>query len=397
MIRPGTSVSKHIRNAPLSKMQILYGQNKHSSNYSNKEIDTQIPSAETFINLNDWTGAIAVLELDKFSKSKETLPWLAYCYFHNGDYKRALSIYRDFAKKYPLMPMILEQSLCLFGLFKYQESQALAEKAEDSPLKARILYQCAQKLDNDSALMSAHRKLGSSVEDRLSVAAIHLQRSHLDDSVDIYKKIMLENRNYKALNYYLALCYYKQELYDVAEEVLGEYLKHFPTSVLGNNLAAAIQFQLNSEMQAKEVLKKLQKNYEGADLTSQYDSLSHNQCVFNGGENALKVFPPLVEIFPEAKLNLVIYHLKQKNWQDAYKLVSDLEPRNPKEYALKGVVCAAYGQEVDNSEILLQAQHDFQTVGKRRVWADNRHEQHRMRYDHGQAVLGLVFLFEGKI
>ena len=159
-------------------------------------------------------------------------------------------------------------------------------------------------------------------------------------------------------------CYYKQELFDVAEEVLGEYLKTFPDSVLANNLAAAIQFQLNSEAQANEVLKRLHKNFEGADLPSQYDSLAHNQCVFNGGENALKVFPPLVEIFPEAKLNLVIYHMKQGNWQDAYQLVSDLEPRNPKEYALKGVVCAAFGQEKDNRDILLQAQHDFQTVGR---------------------------------
>ena len=344
-------------------MQILYGQGKQSSNLSNGKQETQIPSAQNFIDRNDWMGAIAVLELDKFSQKQETLLWLAYCYFHNGDYKKALAIYKDLAKKQN-SKLHLEQALCLFGMFKFQESQAMADQAEDCALKARILYQCAQKLDNDSALMSAHRKLGNSVEDRLSVAAIHLQRSHLDDSVDIYKKIMLENRNYKALNYYLALCYYKQELFDVAEEVLGEYLKSYPDSVLANNLAAAIQFQLNSEAQAREVLKRLQKNFEGADLSSQYDSLAHNECVFNGGENALKVFPPLVDIFPEAKLNLVIYHMKQGNWQDAYQLVSDLEPRNPKEYALKGVVCASFGQEKDNRDILLQAQHDFQTVGK---------------------------------
>lgn len=345
-------------------MQILYGQGKQSPGSSPSPQEAQIPSADSFIQRNDWTGAIAVLELDKFSQKRETILWLAYCYFHNGDYKKALALYKDFSKKNPLTPLHLEQALCLFGMFKFQESQTKAQQAEDGALKARILYQCAQKLDNDSALMTAHRQLGSSVQDRLSVAAIHLQRSHLDDSVDIYKKILLENRNYKALNYYLALCYYKQELFDVAEEVLGEYLKTFPDSVLANNLAAAIQFQLNSEAQANEVLKRLHKNFEGADLPSQYDSLAHNQCVFNGGENALKVFPPLVEIFPEAKLNLVIYHMKQGNWQDAYQLVSDLEPRNPKEYALKGVVCAAFGQEKDNRDILLQAQHDFQTVGR---------------------------------
>lgn len=289
--------------------------------------------------------------------------WLAYCYFHNGDYKKALQVYIDVNKRHPEKRLELEKSLCMFGMFKFEESKAEAEKAEDSALKMRLLYQCAQKLENDSELMNAHRRLSQSAEDQLSVAAIHLQRSHLDDSVDIYKKLLLENTNFRGLNYYLSLCYYKQELFDLADEVLQEYLRAHPKSVLANNLAAAIQFQLNGESKASEVLKKLCKHFEGADLFPKNDCLAHNQCVFSGGENALKVFPPLAEVFPEARLNLVIYHMKNDNWEDAYKLVGDLEPSCPKEYALKGVVCAIYGQLKDNKDILLQAQHDFQTVG----------------------------------
>lgn len=35
------------------------------------------------------------------------------------------------------------------------------------------------------------------------------------------------------------------------------------------------------------------------------------QVVFRGGEGALQVLPPLVDVIPEARLNLVIYYLQQ--------------------------------------------------------------------------------------
>ena len=41
------------------------------------------------------------------------------------------------------------------------------------------------------------------------------------------------------------------------------------------------------------------------------------------GENALKVFPPLMELYPEAKLNLVIHYLKQEDIESAYKLMQN--------------------------------------------------------------------------
>lgn len=35
------------------------------------------------------------------------------------------------------------------------------------------------------------------------------------------------------------------------------------------------------------------------------------QVVFQNGEGALQVLPPLVDVIPEARLNLVIYYLKE--------------------------------------------------------------------------------------
>ena len=39
--------------------------------------------------------------------------------------------------------------------------------------------------------------------------------------------------------------------------------------------------------------------------------LQSPQVVFRGGEGALQVLPPLIDVISEARLNLVIYYLRQ--------------------------------------------------------------------------------------
>ena len=65
--------------------------------------------------------------------------------------------------------------------------------------------------------------------------------------------------------------------------------------------------------------------------------------VFRGGENALQVLPPLIDVIPEARLNLVIYYLKNEEVNEAYQLIKDMECVVPKEYILKAVVHAVIG------------------------------------------------------
>lgn len=74
--------------------------------------------------------------------------------------------------------------------------------------------------------------------------------------------------------------------------------------------------------------------------------------MFRGGENALQVLPPLIDVIPEARLNLVIYYLKNDEINEAYNLIKDMEPVIPKEYILKAVVHAVIGQNTDNKEHL---------------------------------------------
>lgn len=50
----------------------------------------------------------------------------------------------------------------------------------------------------------------------------------------------------------------------------------------------------------------------------------------------------------EARLNLVIHHLKHEDNREAYDLIKDLQPSVPAEYILKGVVNAVLGQELNS-------------------------------------------------
>ena len=64
------------------------------------------------------------------------------------------------------------------------------------------------------------------------------------------------------------------------------------------------------------------------------------------------MLPPLLDIMPEARLNLVIYYLKNEEVNEAYKLVKDMEPVVPKEYIIKAVVHAIIGAVQDSKEHL---------------------------------------------
>ena len=120
------------------------------------------------------------------------------------------------------------------------------------------------------------------------------------------------------------------------------------------------------------------------------------QVIFRDGEGALQVLPQLVGVIPEARLNLVVYHLRQgmsrhhghmvlwvwhcccgcgtvavgvalllgqctcvgvnillsfaqDDFAAAYRLIKDVEPSTPQEYILKAVANTAIGQ--DNASV----------------------------------------------
>jgi intraflagellar transport protein 56 len=201
----------------------------------------------------------------------------------------------------------------------------------------------AQKNGDENEIMNYHNALTSSIEDQLCMAGLHYLRSHFEEATEIYKKLLIENKDFHAINIYVALCYYKMDYYDVSLDILAVYLGLYPDSVVGVNLKACNHYQLYNGKAAEAELKVLQNASTTGNIFSDNDLLRHNLVVFRAGENALQVLPPLIDVIPEARLNLVIYYLKNDDTNEAYNLIKDMECVVPKEYILKAVVHAVIG------------------------------------------------------
>jgi intraflagellar transport protein 56 len=111
-------------------------------------------------------------------------------------------------------------------------------------LQNRVFFHLAHKAHDEKRLMKHHGMLQNVVEDQLCLASIHYLRSHYQEAIDIYKRILMESREYIALQVYIALCYYKLDYYDVSQEALNVYLQRFPDSAIAVNLKACNHYRL---------------------------------------------------------------------------------------------------------------------------------------------------------
>jgi len=325
----------------------------------------ELPTLISFLDKRDYVGAMTLLDFHR--STDNMLPdhdnWAAYCAFHLGDNLKALKIYQRLAQSNPDEDKYwINIACCCFLLGMYKEADEAGKKAAQCPLLNRIMFHLSHKFNDETRLMTHHRHLQDVTEDQLTLASIHYLRSHYQEAIDIYKRVLLDHREYLALNVYIALCYYKLDYYDVSQEVLKVYLEHFPDSATAINLKACNHFRLYSGKNAETELKTLQELTSPSFEYAQ-DLIKHNMVVFKSGEMALQVLPPLIDVLPEARLNLVIYFLREDELNEAYNLLKDLEPTTPQEYILKGVVNAALGQEQDSAEHLKIAQQYFQLVG----------------------------------
>ncbi|XP_067936520.1 intraflagellar transport protein 56-like isoform X1 [Watersipora subatra] len=351
----------------LSRTKPATGPSSQSTPAKEKGKQKQMPKLEDLLDARDYTGAITFLEFHKNSGkgSTEEDQWIAYCAFHLGDYKKAMEEYEKLTKIDGCPPEVFTSlACCCFFLGMYREADAIATKGnyKGCANRNRLLFHLSHKFGDEKRLMSYHQNLQDVIEDQLSLASIHYLRSHYQEAIDTYKRILLDNRDYLALNVYVALCYYKLDYYDVSQEVLQVYLQQHPDSAVAINLKACNHFRLYNGKAAEAELKSLQE-VASASFTYAQDLIKHNLVVFRSGEGSLQILPPLIDVLPEARLNLVIYYLRQDDIQEAYNLIKDLEPTTPQEYILKGVVNAALGQDQGSREHLKIAQQYFQLVG----------------------------------
>ena len=83
----------------------------------------------------DWIGAIAFLELEKGAGNKEVKLWLAYCYFHAGEYRKAMNMYDDMIRKpgYDKQNHLFK-ACCHYALTNYEEARREANKGPETEL-----------------------------------------------------------------------------------------------------------------------------------------------------------------------------------------------------------------------------------------------------------------------
>ncbi|KAJ3367176.1 Intraflagellar transport protein 56 [Allomyces arbusculus] len=358
-----------------------------------------LPTLDQFLHDRDYTGALTLLEFERTAGTAvqpDNWLWTGYAAFHMGDYPLAMKVYQDLCNGPSPDPLYhLYLSVCQFYLGMYREADEHASQGPTCKLQNRLQFHLAHKFNDEKRLMVHHQHLQDVVEDQLTLASIHYLRGHYQEAIDIYKRLLAEHPEYLALNVYLALCYYKLDYYDVAQEVLALYQQRFPDSVTAGNLKACNHFRLYNGKAAEQELKALLDQLSasaaaaagagGGDgsgdaaaptaptarsggggsraQTFAQDILRHNQVVFRGGDGALAVLEPLVDVVPEARLNLAIYHLKNDDMVAAYELMKDVDPASPPEYILKAIVNAVIGQAQDSREHLKLAQQYFQLVG----------------------------------
>uniref|UniRef100_A0ABD2W9D5 Intraflagellar transport protein 56 n=1 Tax=Trichogramma kaykai TaxID=54128 RepID=A0ABD2W9D5_9HYME len=352
----------------LSRAKPASGDGVAASRSSTGRPRDSIPSLEELLMRRDYMGALTLLEFGDvaaFGGSDSVAQWQAYCAFHLGDYKRAAELYERLAS--PRRPVQL--ACCLFYLGMYPEAQRCLDEAEPTAdgveqLKNRLRLHLAHKLGERAQAKELEERLlaDQSVEDRLCLAAVHYLQAHYQDAIDIYKKVLLENRDFLALNVYVALCYYKLDYFDVAQEVLQVYLQKHPDSATAVNLKACNHFRLFKSTADMVEMKQL---VDKVSTSSRFgnDLIRHNIVVFRNGDGALQYLPNLVDVIPEARLNLVVYYLRQNEIHEAYELIKELEPTVPQEYILKAIVNAVLGQDKNSQEHIKIAQQYFQLVG----------------------------------
>lgn len=144
------------------------------------------------------------------------------------------------------------------GLYKEAED-SVARVGIRAPLRNRLEFHLAHKSGDEKTLMAYHQRLQDILQDQLCLASIHYLRAHYQEAIDIYKKILLEHRDFLALNVYIALCYYKLDYYDVSQEVLTVYLSSFSDSAVAINLKACNHYRLYNGKAAEVNMRFLLK------------------------------------------------------------------------------------------------------------------------------------------
>ena len=336
--------------------------------------ETNEQSILSFIENRDYSGAATfidflVKELNQ-PYMKEIKLWQGYSLFHLGQYEDAIDIYEKLLKDDPEDTInYLYISSCQYYIREYEEAKASAEKGPNCDFKTRLLFHIAHQMNDEKLLFQSHSQLVGTLENQLSLAAIHYMRSHFNDAIEIYQNLITEHPDYLALNVYIAMCQFKLDMFEESNEAVDQYLGENSDSAVALNLKSCDYLRLFDPNTAESQLLQIRK-FSSATYGFVDGLINHNLCIFHDGEDGFKILPKLLGQIPEARYNLSILYLRESNAVEAYDLLQEFQPLDVTESILKASVDLAYGQVNADANCIEEANQIFSEVGDMDVVRD---------------------------
>jgi intraflagellar transport protein 56 len=307
---------------------------------------------QQYIENRDYTGAdtfISFLRSElKQSHTKERALWHGYSLFHCGKYLEVIRVYEQLLETEPDETNLhLYIASCHFYNQDYEDARQSAQKGPNCDLRTRLIFHIAHQLNDEQALLDAHSRLVGTLENQLSLAAIHYLRSHYQDAIEIYGSLLVQHPEFIALSVYMAMCQFKLERFEQSNELVDLYLGENSDSAVALNLKSCDYFRLFGQEIAESQLLQIKKfstaAYEFVD-----NRVVHNLCIFQNGVDGFRILPKLVHVIPEARYNLAVLYLRDNNPVEANEILQDFQAIELNESILKASILLALGQA--NSE-----------------------------------------------
>jgi intraflagellar transport protein 56 len=326
------------------------------------------------IDNRDYSAASTYIEFfrDELNHpyTKELALWHGYSLFHLGEYADAIDVYRQLLEAEPDDAMLhLYISSCLFYLREFPEARAEATKGPSVDFRTRLLFHIAHQTNDEQQLFQAHSQLVGNMENQLSLAAIHYMRSNFNDAIEIYRRFLQQHPDFMALNVYIAMCQYKLDQFEDANESVDQYLAVSSDSAVGLNLKACAYLRLFDPEIAESQLLQIRK-FSSASYSFVDSLIKHNIVIFHNGEDGFTELPKLVGALNEARFNLAVLYMRQSNCSEAYNLLQKFVPVDINESILKATVWLSYALLTSDAALMEEASQIFSEIGDMDVVRD---------------------------
>ena len=361
------------------------------------------------IESRDYSGAATFIEFvrDELNQpyTKELALWHGYSLFHLGQYSDAIAVYEKLLKEEPDdTTLYLYIASCNFYNQDFEEARTNALKGPQCDFRTRLIFHIAHQTNDEQELFQAHSQLIGTLENQLSLAAIHYMRSHYQDAIEIYQRLLLEHPDFLALNVYIAMCQFKLEQYEESNEAVDLYLGTNSDSAVALNLKSCDYLRLFDPEIAESQLLQIRK-FSSAAYDFVESLITHNLCIFHNGDDGFTILPKLVPVLNEARFNLAVLYMRENNASEAYNLLQDYIPIELNESILKATVLLAIGQINSDAQPIEEANATFQEVGSMDVVKDTIQGREALastkfivgEYDETLRVLETIEQFVGEM